>query len=157
MSCNSVQEIARLFPSSLTVTSTFKITEALPICTTSSPNSTQMLLSTNSTTLNACSRLECTRRHQKLLSRSKIQNIRIRSSNSRPISNMNWKRWHTPNLWSHKCLPIQPKLSLPKAASYTKKRNLKKLRLSSRRLSTAQDTSATSHTILHSAITSWSS
>ena len=120
-------------------------------------NSTQMLLSTSFTMLNACSRPECIRKHPKLPNKLKIQNTPTRFSSSKPISSMNLRRWHTLNLSLHKCHLTQQRQSLHRAVSCTRKRNTKKPRQNSKKHSTVQDTNVTSLTISLSATTNLSS
>ena len=116
-----------------------------------------MSLSISFTTLNACSRLECIRKHPKLLNKLRIQNTQTRFSSSKLISSMNLKRWLMLNLSLHKCHLTQQRQLLRRAVSYTRKRNTKKPRQNSKKHSTVQDTNVTSLTISLSATTNLSS
>ena len=144
-------------PSWVTVTSTFKTTVTQLICTINSPSFTRRSNSTSCTMPNACTRLVCTWKLRKWLSRLKTKNTQTGFSSCRLLSNMNLRRLLMPSHWFSRCLLIHQKPLLLKDACYTRKKSMRKQELSSRKLWTKQDTSVILPITLHYVTTRWSS
>ena len=144
-SSNLVPEAELLFHYLVIATTIFKITQTLQKSMINSLSSTQMQTTINCIMHNHYTKLECTKKHKKLFNKQRIQTLLREFCNYKLQFNMNLKKLHMQSHLYLRCHLMLRKPQLHKDVFFSKKKNMKKQELSSRKLLTKQGINVTSH------------
>lgn len=155
MSYNLVLEIEPRYHYLDIATSIFKITLTQLICMINWPNFIQSVILTNFIMPKVYIKLACMLRHKRSPNKLKIKNIRKRSFNYKSPYSMNWKKFLTPSHSYLNYLQTQQSMSFHKVVCFIKKRSMRKLEQSFKKLLTWLVINAISPIILLYATTRW--
>ena len=139
---HTLQETERAYLFWDTLTIKFRTMPMPPIVMISSPSSAPMQSHISCIMPNHCSKPHFIKMPKKLFNKLKAKNTLTECSNCRLLSNMSQKRFHMPNPCCPRCQRTPPRPLSLKVACSTRKRNLMKQEISSKRPSTCADINA---------------